>query len=398
LYKDNAKQISVRHKNWTECDQRGGISMTYDSLKSLVDELVTKVEDQGNSTKMLESEYFESLQLDPTNFKEIKEITKPKKIAYVDGGNRELLRATNYVVELNHLYFSIFQGRERIIPLQLNPRIEFFSYVVSKINKRGSKSEIFYDTNLFPYKLENKKLLPEPSDLSFSSTDRTMTIGNQRAVINSVSAIARRFSEKSFAYEIVENELSEGDILILDGSLQNSFTNERKYSKKLFDAGLKNGVIICGLTKTSTLFTDTGTSLLGSVSSISEEVKLGRWYIPVAIPKFEDVKGMIFVVKLHPQSEHVFRFEIFIDQYNELNEQQIDDIFSSLASNSNDLAMLGYPYGLIDADTHARVRLSDKEFYHNILLSEISRHPEWKKIMVHSKTHTAHDDLNLAVG
>lgn len=372
--------------------------MTYDSLKSLVDELVTKVESQGNGTKMLESKYFESLQLDPANFKEIKEITKPKKIAYVDGGNRELLRATNYVVELNRLYFSIFQGKERITPLKLNPRIEFFSYVVSKIKKSGTKAEVFYDTNLFPYKLENKKLLPKSSDLSFSSTDRTMTIGNQRAIINSVSAIARRFSEKSFAYEIVENELAEGDILILDGSLQTSYTNEHIYSKKLFDAGLKKGVIICGLTKTSTLFTDAGTSLLGSVRNISENVKFGKWYIPVAVPKFEDVKGMIFVVKLHPQSEHVFRFEIFVDQYDELEEQQIDDVFSSLAANSNDLAMLGYPYGLIDADTHARVRLSDMEFHHNVLLSEISRHPEWEKIMDHSKTQAAHDDLNLAVG
>ena len=372
--------------------------MTYDSLSSLVDELVTKVEDQGNGTKMLEGKYFESLQLDLANFRKIKEIAKPQKIAYVDGGNRELLRATNYVVELNRLYFSIFQGKERIAPHQLDPRIEFFSYVVSKIEKSGAKPKIYYDVNLFPYKLENKKLLPEPSDVSFSSTDRTITIGNQVAVITSVSAVARRFSEKSFAYEIVENELSKGDVLILDGSLQNSFTNERKYSKKLFDAGCKKGVIICGLTKTSTLFTDTGTSLLGLVRSISEKVKFDKWYIPVAVPKFEDVKGMIFVIKLHPQSEHVFRFEIFVDQYKELSGKQIDDIFSSLASNSNDLAMLGYPYGLIDADTHARVRLSDREFYHNVLLSEISRHPEWKKIIEHSKTHMVHDDLNLAVG
>ena len=372
--------------------------MTYDSLKSLVDELVTKVEDQGNSTKMLETEYFESLRLDSKNFKKILEVDKPKKIAYVDGGNRELLRATNYVIELNRLYFSIFQNNKRIMPLYLTPRIEFFSYVVSKIKKKNGKSEIVYDTNLFPYKLENKSLLPDPADLSFSSTDRTMTVGNQRAVINSVSAVARRFSEKSYACEIVEKELSKGDILVLDGSLQNSFTNEHKYSKNLFDAGLRKGVIICGLTKTSTLFTDTGSSLLGSIRSISNKIKFDKWYIPVAVPKFEAVKGMIFVVKLHPQSEHIFRFEIFVNQYNKLNEQQINDIFSSLASNSNDLSFLGYPYGLIDADTHARVRASDKEFYQNILLSEISRHPEWKELIDHSKTHITHDDLNLAVG
>lgn len=37
------------------------ISMTYDSLKSLVDELVTKVENQGNGTKMLDCKFVEIL-------------------------------------------------------------------------------------------------------------------------------------------------------------------------------------------------------------------------------------------------------------------------------------------------------------------------------------------------
>ena len=371
--------------------------MTYDPLKSLVDELVTKVDKQGTGTKMLQSEYFESLHLHPNNFENIKGTDKPARIAWVDGGNRELLRAPNYCVELNRIYFSIFQGRERKPP-QLNPRIDFFSYVASKIQKSGGKQEIFYDANLFPYKSEYEKYLPDAKDLSFSSTDRTITMGNQRAIITSVSSIARRFSEKNFAYEIVKNELSEGDIVVLDGSLQNSFKNESKYSNKLYDIGIKKGVIICGLSKTSTLFTDTGASLLGSVRDLSEQVKYDRWYIPVAIPKFEDAKGMIFATKLHPQSEHIFRFEILVDQYNKLDEDQILRIFASLGENSSDLAMLGYPYGLVDADTHARVKLSEKDFYQNILLSEISRHPQWKKILNHLKTTKAHDDLNLAVG
>ena len=82
-----------------------------------------------------------------------------------------------------------------------------------------------------------------------------------------------------------------------------------------------------------------------------------------------------------------------------MSQQEIDETFASLAVNADDLAMIGYPYGLIDADTHARVRQSDKDFYRNILLSEISQIPEWKtSIMNHSKTHMVHNDLNLAVG
>ena len=374
--------------------------MSSDALKSLVTELATDVKDQGTGTKMLENDRFTSLPITPENFKEIKETDRPRKIAYVDGGNAELLRATNYVVEFNRLYYTIFQGKKKIKP-RLEPAIEFFSCVTStvKTGKDNNKREIHYRTSIFPHNTENKKALPLSDDLSFLSTDREIATSNQRALIHSVGSIARQFAEKSFACEIVRDELSKGDILVLDGSLHRSFRREHKYLQKLFEIGQERGVTICGLTKTSTLFTDSGSSLLGAIYDISEDVKYDRWYVPVATPKFDDPRGAIFVIRLHPYSEHIFRFEILASQCNQMSQQEINETFASLAVNADDLAMIGYPYGLIDADTHARVRQSDKDYYRNILLSEISQTPQWKKnIMNHSKTHMVHNDLNLAVG
>lgn len=375
--------------------------ITVDSLKSLVTELATNVKEQGTGTRMLENDRYASLPITPENFKEIKETVTPKKIAYVDGGNVELLRATNYVVEFNRLYYTIFEGKKKIAP-QLEPVIEFFSCVTSTVKTdkdSNNKRDIHYRTSIFPHNTENKDTLPLSDDLSFLSTDREIATSNQRALIHSVGSIARQFAEKSFACKIVKDELSRGDILVLDGSLHKSFRREHKYLQKLFELGQEKGVTICGLTKTSTLFTDSGSSLLGAIYDISENVKHDRWYIPVAAPKSDDPRGTIFVIKLHPYSEHIFRFEILADQYDQMNQQEIDEVFASLAINSNDLSMIGYPYGLIDADTHARVRQSDKDYYRNILLSEISQVSQWKKsIMNHSKTHMVHNDLNLAVG
>ena len=87
--------------------------MSSDALKSLVTELATTVKDQGTGTKTLENDRFASLPITPENFKEIRETDRPRKVAYVDGGNAELLRATNYVVEFNRLYYTIFQGKKK---------------------------------------------------------------------------------------------------------------------------------------------------------------------------------------------------------------------------------------------------------------------------------------------
>src|SRR5205809_4321572 len=87
-----------------------------------------------------------------------------RKIAFIDGGNQELIGAPNFSIQLNRIYFNIFSGKERIIQKVLPNKIEFFSATFSTLRNK----EIDYDTLVFPVKDEWNKYLPLQSDLSFS--------------------------------------------------------------------------------------------------------------------------------------------------------------------------------------------------------------------------------------
>ena len=85
------------------------------------------------------------------------------------------------------------------------------------------------------------------------------------------------------ATDVVKNELSAGDILVIDGSLQEAFQNESKYTGELYDLAESKGIIICGLSKTSRLYTNSGASLLGAVKQISDQVDFERWFLIIGI-------------------------------------------------------------------------------------------------------------------
>src|SRR5574339_619134 len=101
--------------------------MTYDPVKSLVDDLVSRIKKQGTGKTIFSNEDSERFDLEPENFHEIKIAKKDRKIAFVDGGSGVLLKAPNYSIQLNRVYFSIFAGKNRLIPQKTRNRIEFFS-------------------------------------------------------------------------------------------------------------------------------------------------------------------------------------------------------------------------------------------------------------------------------
>ena len=204
--------------------------------------------------------------LTPDGFKIIQRVDSEKKTAFVDGGNQEILGAPNFSVQLNRVYFGVWQGNKRVPEKSLPKRIEFFATTFSVFDK----GEIQYNTTLIPLS-DEQTTLPNECDLSFSSMDRSITVGNQRADIYRVGSISRRFSELVLAKSVIENELASGDVLILDGTLQTAFPNEFAYLEELSQAAQKNGVILAGLSKTSALFTDTGYSLLGALDKLSAE-------------------------------------------------------------------------------------------------------------------------------
>jgi hypothetical protein len=370
--------------------------ITYDPVKSLVDVLVSTIEKQGTGKAIFSHDDSERFDLIPDNFLEIKILKENRKIAFVDGGSGVLLKAPNYSVQLNRVYFSMFDGNKRLTPQKSRNRIEFFSYVFSSIKNIDRKKEIFFNVNLWPINEIDKQVLPNSDDLSFNSTDRRITEGNQRPDLARVSSIARRFAEWKLATAVVKNELHIGDMLVIDGSLQEAFQNETKYTRKLHQLCKSKGVILCGLSKTSRLYTDSGISLLGAVKEISNLVTFDTWFIKIGTQKKDD-RGIILVVKLHPNSQFVFRFEILREQLEKMTPEELNSLLSALVLNSSDMSMIGYPYGLIDADTYSRVKFSELSFYRDIIISYLSKETNWKQVIDHTIALRGHEDLNLAV-
>jgi hypothetical protein len=98
-----------------------------------------------------------------------------------------------------------------------------------------------------------------------------------------------------------------------------------------------------------------GEPMLARIQEIAEDVTHGTWFVEVADMASSDNRGHMLAAKFHPQSKHIFRFEILQDQFSAMNDEEKNHILASLVANSGDIAMPGYPYGSIDADRFAQV-------------------------------------------
>lgn len=339
--------------------------------------------------------------MDKSNFNPLKLNDTKKKIAFVDGGNLEIIQAPNFSLQVNRIYFNIFHGKKRILPQSEIPiKIEFLSLTTSYFNK--DEGDLAYDTFIFPSLDEFNHYLPKEKDLSFSSGTRASFYGVTRYDMERVASIARRFAEWSVSKHIIENELGDNDLLVRDGSLQISFANEDKYSEGAFEAAKNSGTIFTGLSKTSHLATDSKFSLIGSIARFAEECnREGQaWcYYPVGRCSSKEYRSIISAVKLNPVAKHVFRFEILKEQALEINKEGIMDVIEAIATNSTDICFPGYPYGLIDADMQARVREDEIGIYETRILSEISENPELlQKVQTEMRAINGHEVLNYLAG
>ncbi len=366
--------------------------MVVEAVKELVEKL-----DGGMNEQDLGEPFFSDPRYKPSpfrreNFTRIDPVESDQMLVFVDGGNQEVLGAPNFSVQINRVYFNAFRGQKRVLNSSLSDRVEFFSAAHSECRD----GKIFYDTILVPLKSEFKGLLPDEEDLVFDSFDRTVMVGKHRADVSRIASMARKFAEWEYAFHLVREVMEAGDVLVLDGSLQTSFTNESEYARKLYDAAKTKNVIVTGLSKTSRLFTTTGLSLLGAVSKLAADsgITFDSWWFPVAEAITADHDAFIFVVRLGGMANHVFRFEIYREQYKAMSDEMMNEILGQLVLNARDVSFPGYPYGLIEADRFARVTDGDVEGYQILLLSEISKRGEWQKFSRHVKAGDAHSLLN----
>jgi hypothetical protein len=365
------------------------MDMGLEAARKLVEDLDANIREENVGNPHFSDPSVHPFPLAKEGFRLIREARSGRKIAFVDGGNQEIIGAPNFSVQLNRIYAGVWNDKEKV-NLGL-PIIEFFSATFSTFKN----DEIYYETVIVPGTPEYTKYLPDSKDLSFNSYDRSVMNGNQRADIDRVASIARRFAEWKFA-SLALKSLTKGDVLVMDGTIQTNFANEGKYLKGLVDAAKEHGVVLSGLSKTSALFTTTGLSLLGAVNKLAEDYKIAmEWYYPIAESSSEDHNVMIIAVKLNTISERVFRYEIHRDQFKELSEIQLNEILTGLVKNSSDATFPGYPYGLIDADRFARVSYNELEYYRGVILSQISELGKWGKFSRHIRAGDAHSILNM---
>jgi len=319
--------------------------MMYDKIiKKILESIEQKSALTGIYPKFSGNGY-KACKIDIKNFHQIKRSALNKKIAFIDGGNAEIIGSANFSLNFIRTACVVYRNNKKASA----KRSEFFAL----INTISHDNDIYYKASFFSLKGQN--LLEEPC---FSSFDHTLMLGTNRAEISSVANAIRRFAELRMAKTMSERH-NFCDIIVLDGILQSTITDENKYLNELYESCSKNKVILAALSKTTSLFTDDGNLLSAILGSISA---LPVWfYHPIAEIKSVNHKAEMFFVKLHEKSRYVFRLEIFNEQ-----KAKAEETINELSSNCIDPIFIGYPYGLIEADKAGRVGNEEREFLKTI--------------------------------
>lgn len=280
--------------------------------------------------------------IDKNLFRNILPSEENKSIAFVDGGQAEIISVGNFCMSFIRIFAQVFKNNKKIDSY----KNEFYLFTYSKFEK----NELYYHSKIFPLK---EKLISE-EDLLVSSNDPTIKNGLERAPISKIVNIARRFAELELTKNI------KADHIILDGTLTPTFKNEEKILGTLPDN-------VSALTKTSSLFTIKGNSPSILLSKLTD---LNCWsYL---------LDRRTYFVKLNDRSKHVFRFE------------GNPEALSLMIKNSTDPIFLGYPYGLIFVDRMARVTNEEK----SSLKSSFLLKAENKEIIKYLNSNNAHEILD----
>ncbi len=364
--------------------------MIFESIKELIGHLDQAFKDDDIGEPYFSDADTTTYPLVSDGFKQIDLVESNRNIAFVDGGNQEIIGGPNFSIQLNRVCFSIWQGSEQILQNSLQQRTSF----LSATNASFSHNQINYSSTVLPignYHLQ----LPEEHDLFVSAFDESLRFGMEMADIHRIPSICRRFSELALANEVVKNVLKKGDVLVMDGTLHMWYPNEWKYYDPLVKAAKEKQVTLMGISKTCGLFTTSGLSLVGALdylSSVSNVV--GAWYFPIADISRKDHSVFLMFAKFHSASGRIFRTEIERGQFKEMDNTEISELLAQLVNNSRDFTLPGYPYGLIDVDRFARVSTSELPYYRQTVEAALVDMGLWDKYNRHVKARDLHDILN----
>lgn len=340
-----------------------------DTLKKVIGALGAKLPKQCGKL-LLEAESA-AVELSQANFHPITPIILPNKVAFIDGGNAEIISAPNFSVHFVRIGYCIFEKNKRASSKQ-----QTFCILASAT---GEGKKIIYAGEIIGENILGR-------NLSFDANDETLREGKKNFSVSKIGGIARRFAELKTA-ELLCKTLDAGSIIILDGTLEASVTGEDEYLDDLYLAAEKKNILVSAFAKTTTMLSDTGSSFSAVLQDICPK---GAWYYhPVAEISSSSYKAELFFARLHPSSEHVFRFELYKKQK---GIADFGKLFGMLAANSRDMSFPGYPYGLIITDKLARVSNSEKE--HLIMQLRVLAGKDYAKLKRYISSTNAHGILD----
>lgn len=137
--------------------------------------------------------------------------------------------------------------------------------------------------------------------------------------------------------------LSEGGMILIDGSLWAGMPGIAPLLARIADAAGNAGVALVGVSKRSMLYTG-HRPLVPLLARLGRKVVGDRcWFYPLDMREYADrLFGATYIVHLHPMARHAFRVDVL-----PTTELMAEDILGTLVSISNDPAYLGYPYPLV---------------------------------------------------
>ena len=392
----------------------------------------------------------------------IPDIERPRRIAYVDGGNATLLGSPGWSVGFNTVCYTIWHGDRRHKP-RCTPRVDFLTLLAAEPDDSGNgnvEGDIQrprrYALRSFPVgggvmdgtdgdadgdgdKAKNRPPSLDaqciPTDADMGSIDgvggdgggeneedddddggggsgsggdnRTGTpdhaLDTRRPATehnrSRMMSVPRAFAEWKMAAAVVRTELEKNDVIVMDGTLQTGYAGEARLAAELYELARRKGVVVCALAKTTTLMVPGGIPVLYAAQEAARAAGHRTWYMPLARRVSGDGSGFVLAVRLHRQSRFTYRLEILRDQYDALvDSDALGEVIGSIAANSGDASFPGYPYGLISADRHARVRGTEAGIYRRMLLNEFQRCEHGRTMVDHAELLSAHKTLNRAVG
>ncbi|NUN11088.1 hypothetical protein HUU53_00380 [Candidatus Micrarchaeota archaeon] len=279
-------------------------------------------------------------------------------VAGVDSGSVTVFSAPGVSVGFVRTFYNVFKNLQRL----RQEKKDFL--VVTKLVPKGG--EAFLESVVLPFQ---ESELPLKEHLVLNASDSSLVLKGFRAMPSAMTPVVRKYLE----WIACKQASKHADLVVKDGSLATSATNESFYAKQFFEADCKKSA----LSKTCSLVTDTGLSLTSAVNKLSPK---GKWvYSRVYENQKEDFD--FFVVKLHDNARHCFRFEYL------KNQDCLNNSLSNLAQYSRDSGFLGYPYVLVDADNNGRVSRKEADVINSLLQSSL--------LSDELLSLNAHDELDL---